>query len=209
MFPRIETILTCLQELGSLAVLWFDETSLGGLMLVAFVFHLVSQRLPQRSTGLVPPVSSGMFLLVYFLHRYLLDGDRFDYLLASVFRSLLASHIVWSIANLIALAVQAVSHQVEHSRRSLIGSLLRFLHRIVERWRRLRQWRLQRRPAPPPQEVAPPPRAVLLRQQAEAAQADYEAEVTALVGLPLDEDERDMLLNQAKQRLLRSLKQGE
>jgi hypothetical protein len=58
------------------------------------------------------------------------------------------------------------------------------------------------------QRAAVPPRAEQLRRLAEAAQADYGAEVAVLTGLPLDDDERTMLLDQAKQRLLQRLKQG-
>lgn len=209
MFAPFHPILSRAEESAWLAITWFDETSLGALMLVAFLLQLVSHRLPQPSSSWVPPVSSGVFLLGYFMHRYLLDGDRFNYLLASLLRSLLASCIVWSIAELIVLAALAVSHQIENWKRLTFGRAFQLWHGIVERWRRLRQRRLRRTPGRPPPAVASPPRAVMLRQRAEAARADYEAEVAALVGLPLDEDEREMLLNQAKQRLLGRLKQEE
>jgi uncharacterized membrane protein YeaQ/YmgE (transglycosylase-associated protein family) len=198
----------CLLEGGRAAVGWFDETSLGVIGLVAFVFHLVAHRLPHLPTGLSPPACSGVFLLAYFLHRYYIDGDHFDCLLASVFRSLLASAIVWSAAELTAVAAQAVLHRLGRLRSLASRKVLGLVRGIVAAFRAAWQ-RRRRRPAPIQKTAPPPPRAVQLRQQAEAAQADYDAELAALAGLPLDEDEKQMLQDLAKQRLLQRLKQGE
>ena len=46
-------------------------------------------------------------------------------------------------------------------------------------------------------------------QLAEVAEADYDAEIAALDGLPLDDDEREVLICAAKQRLIRKLNQNE
>jgi hypothetical protein len=209
MSPTIDATVQYGQQLVVLTVRWFDETPLAELLLVAFVFRFALRQMPQARTGVAPPVVSGAFLLAYFLHRYVLDRDQFQCLLVSVLRSLAATHLVWSVTELIVLVLQTVSRRLDDLRWSLDRRFRDDVRRIRNAVRRYRRWRLGRQPLPPPDEDVPPPpsRAVVLRQKAEAAQADYEAEVAALTGLPLDEDEREILLEQAKQRLLRRLRQ--
>ena len=189
MSPIIYTILECLRKLGGAAVQWFDDTSLATLLIVAGVFSFAACRLPQSHTGLGPPACSGVFLLAYFLHRYLIDGDQCEQLVASLLRSLLASHIVWSVAELIVLAFQAFWQRLKRLWSSLRRMALAFVLKVGDVCRRLCQSLLKRKPPPP--KPAPPAlsRAAALRKRAEAAHADYEAEIAALAGLPLDEDE--------------------
>jgi hypothetical protein len=190
---------------------WLDDTSVGTLVIIAFVLRFVASHLPQPRNGMIRPAASGVFLLAYFLHRYLLDGDDSGRLFQSLVRALVAGHIVWSVTSLAITAFQWLSDRLARSCSSFHRMFSRFVGGIRKMCHSFRQWRHSRNPPPPVREESapPPPRAAILRQQAEAAQADYEAEVAALAGLPLDEDEREMLLNQAKQRLLHKLKQGE
>lgn len=204
--------LNLLLELSDAAVQWFDSTDIFSLLLVAFVFRLVVDRLPGPHVSVVPPVCSGIFLLAYFIHLYRLDGDQVECLFVSVMRSLVAGHIVWSVVAITILTIQWLLSRLNRLRWFLQRTAIRTSHGIAAMRASVHQWHLNRHPPPPLSEVVvppPPPRSVLLRQLAEAAQADYDAEVAALTGLPLDEDERETILTIAKQRLISRLTQGD
>ena len=211
MLPTTDTIFECSQELAAQAVLWLDETALGALFLVAFVLRMVADRLPHSRIEWGPRAASGVFLLAYFLHRYSLDGDQFECLVLSLLRSFVASHIVLSVTELTMLVVRAAWGRIDRLRRSLARTFLGFLGGVIGACRRVGRWRWPRKPPPsPPTTVTRQPTlAEVLRQRAQAAQAEYDAEIAALSGLPLDDDEREMLQNMAKQRLLSRLRPKE
>jgi hypothetical protein len=201
-----------ISELIDAARQWFDAVPLDSLMLVAIAFHLGARRFRYANLQAVPYIFASLFFVSYFLHRYTVDGSGFGYVLASLLRSLFAYHIVWSVS-MIAVAIVCLLHV-------LLVNLRTFCCREFSRWRfrietirmHIRFWWRRRHPLPlppPPYIPRPVPRAVTLRLQAEAAEADYDAETAALDGLPLDDDEREVLICAAKQRLIRKLNQNE
>jgi hypothetical protein len=205
----ISVLFDVMLRLGETAAHWFDGTTIGTLLVVAFVLRMVIDRLPQRYSTVVPTVCGSVFLLAYFVHRFQCDGGQFEVLILSVIRSFLASYIVWSVIRLITFALGACIHWMFLLWLRIRQIWQRLLLSIRSTSRRAQQWYERRHPPPPlPKPAPPPPRAVRLKLQAEAAQADYNAEVAALAGLSLDDDERETLMVLAKQRLIQRLSSG-
>ena len=186
--------------------LCFDTIPIHSLLLVAIAFRFGARRFGYSDLQLIPCIFASLFFVAYFLHGYRAGGNGFANVFSVLVRSLFAYHIVWG-ACMIAVGSVYLIRRLNEQLRSIIDT-------AVKRWRfrltiiRLRVHNRFKRPLPKvvvPPPPAPVPRAVILRRQAEDAEADFAAEVAALEGLSLDEDEREMLIYAAKQRLIRKL----
>lgn len=186
---------------------WFqflDNHSIGALVLLAVVCRLAANAPPAPYASMIPYAITGPVMLGYFLSRFADNCDDFSQLIGVLIRSFLSYGIVWCA---VAIALAAISPVLPRIRRaaSKVGRLFRKLLAAIEQRRAHRKaMRTAREYVPPP--VTPRvPRAERLRQFAEDARADYEMEIHALTPLPLDDDEREVLALEAKQRLLQRL----
>ena len=180
-----------------------DDLTVPQLVLLAIVFHITSKHV-WRETPHVLPVAAAMTVLpLYFLHRFPKERDDLNLLVISLFRSLLIYKIVHSITTVAAhIFVMIRIAQLRFELWLILGRVTRSLNRlkaVCEQFRR-----------PPPLVPMPPPpplptRAERMRRWAVAAQAEFDSEVTLLNTMPLDEDEREVLILQTKQRLLQKL----
>ena len=195
-------------ELIDAARQWFDAAPLDSLLLVALAFHLGSRCFRYAKLEAVAYIVASLFFVSYFLHRYEIEGSGFSHVLAALLRSLFAYHVVWSIT-MITVGLACLLHVLLIDLRTLsCREFSRWRFRLETIRMHIRFWWRRRHPLPlppPPYIPRPVPRAVTLRLHAEAAEADFQAEVAALEGLPLDEDEREVLICAAKQRLIRKL----
>jgi hypothetical protein len=201
-----------LSDLGIAARQWFDTVPLDSLFLMALAFRMGARCFRLYDLQIVAYMVASLFFVTYFMHLYAINGNGFGYVLASLLRSLFAYHVVWSVT-MIAVALVNLARWLLHDLRLIVRQTLpRWQSRLLRIGPRIQDWWRRRHPLPlpPPRPLPRPvPRAVALRQFAQAAEADYDAEVAALEGLPLDEDEREVLLCAAKQRLLRKLNREE
>jgi uncharacterized membrane protein YbhN (UPF0104 family) len=189
---------------NNFAIPFVDEATFAQLIFLAVVAYLTAAHLATLRSKLAGMIAFGTVLPLYFFHRFTFDA-KFESLFEALVRSLLISHVTGSAAMVVATAW------------TLARVKIRDAQSRAEIERRRKEWELERqrleaernkpRPAPPP---APPPPTFSERMDALAKKAreEYDAEMRALDSLPLDEDEREVLVNRAKRNLLRKLKEA-
>jgi hypothetical protein len=185
-------------EYTAKAFLVLDRASIAQLMIVAFVLRFACLNLPAVGSLTVSVVTATLAFVVYSAYRIRSDGDDVGALVISLVRGGLMYCIVLSMMIPTASIASVVLHRL---RRALLKAKLC--------WLRFRVWRLKRQLARLPKFDIAPPRTPTRRERlqlmATEARADYDAEITAITDFPLDEDERDVLLGRARQRLLEKL----
>ena len=189
---------------GARLMVLLDECPVASLLLLAVASRLAISRIDSSRALVIPRIVAGTFLFGYFLHCFSRESKEFSYLFASLLRAVLGSQVIWSVAAVFTTAVKICMRQLQSMRSRLVSRQRRLAVEAFElqRQRRARQYAREVQ-LPPPE--PPAPRAERLKKVAENANADYEAEVKVLDGLPLDRDEREVLLMRAKQRLLQKL----
>jgi len=179
-----------------------DRFTFFQLVFLAIVARITSDRLSIAKGTLAGYVAGGLVLPAYFLHRFMSAADL-AMLVEAFVRSLLVAQIAAGVVSVVTTAVTKISTWL----RSIRGEFrMRQVQKECERVRR----ELQNKPPPPPRTPPPPPPTAAERMQklADKAREEYEAEIKALDSLPLDEDEREVLLLRAKRNMLRKLKEG-
>jgi hypothetical protein len=181
------------------AICAVDELSFGHLLIGAIVARIAAQPLAGRATPHFASTAAGLVALVCLVRRAMHDRDDLSVVVLLV-RTLLIYHFAWSGFTIGSVVYATICSWIAHFSRDA-WSILRFIATvallILFRVARLRLWR--RRPAP----ARPlPTRRMRMERYAAAAQVEYEAEADLIQSLPLDEDEREVLTMQAKQRLL-------
>jgi hypothetical protein len=205
-------------ELLRITCAWVTETLLCAdqlttlqLFFLAVVFHLsarhISRDRPHNFEVLLPM----SVLPLYFLYRFPNDKQDLYHLVVLLIRSLLIYGIVSAIASL-AVSVLGMIYVAR-----LNVSLWLNTHWAIPLEQRIaalnEKCRLKFRLSPPPVLTRtepirrPPSRAERMRRVAELAQSEFDEEVAVLNAMPLDDDEREILVLQIKQRLLQKLSQ--
>lgn len=177
-----------------------DQIAFGPLVLLTIVFRAAVNRLPSSGIPVPAAVIAAIVMPLYFLHCYARVGQNLECLILSLIRAFLFHQIAEALLTTFFLTTAHIFAR---------------LHRIRDR---INQWRRKRalaalknqpplsaplsalRPTPPPL-----PRTERMRRHAQAAQDDFNAELAVLQAMPLDDDEREILILQSKQRLLESL----
>ena len=187
-----------------LIIVAIDELSFGQLAILTFVFRIFSDQLHPRQAPRVVVCTSTMLGLLYFGHRAIRDGDQFLALCFTVVRTYLAFWLIYSAVLPITIVLQSTIPTTQVRLLAICRAPITFLavplKAVLQRFRR-------RAPQPAPTEA---PRRTLTKAErmelvATAARSEYDAEVALLATLPLDEDEQEVLVLQAKQRLLQKL----
>lgn len=203
---------TLVQFLRFLAVLqagvceYLDQQSFGPMLLLAITCHVASAPLRRKNGLFIPYVFGAGSMLLYFLHCFVNQSDNFEWLFAALLRSLMLCEIgfglcaiVLGTARVAAARIRSAEMRLAYALRSAISSAAVVSARLWASWLKFRQ---------PPRVAAPQlSRVERLIRLAKEAQADFQAETAALETLSLDEDEREVLNLQAKQRLLQKLSQ--
>ena len=185
-------------EYAEKALVVVDRTSIVQLAIVAFVLRFACLNLPATGSLSLSVVTATLAFVAYVAHRIRGDGDDLAALIISLVRAGLFYCVVLSVT------IPAVSITTV-----LFYRVCRALLKVRLLWLRVRVWRLQRQLARLPKlNIVPlptPTRRERLQVMATEARADYDAEIAAITDFPLDDDEREVLLGRARQRLLEKL----
>ncbi|MBN8627061.1 MAG: hypothetical protein J0M17_16400, partial [Planctomycetes bacterium] len=147
---------------------------------------------------------AGLLMLAYFAHRAAGDDGAVEALGLSLVRAL----AVFEPARFTILGFATAERYLTHA---LGPPLLRACRSLLETLLETVRERRRRRALTnsPPPVVVPAPRVPTkierMQLEARAARAEFEAEEALLKALPLDDDEREVLLLQAKQQLVAKL----
>lgn len=202
MFLIIEQVAQIGKNFVNCGLFFADGFTFPQLVLLAIVFHYTAAHINEEPPRELPIAAGLAVFPLYFLHRYLSEQDDVVLLIGSLFRSLLLCKIVYSITRISLLIINTIRVM---RLKFLLWLALRHGKSLQ---RRLSEMRANLPPAPLPLPPPPPlPRAERMRRVADAAQDDFTAEAELLATMPLDEDEREILTLQAKQRLLKKLSQ--
>jgi len=177
-----------------------DQATFSQLVFVAIVGWLTTKFITSDKSDRAGTVAFVIVLPMYFFHHFsfaLLLDDLF----AVLFRSLLVAYSVYSTTSLIATIYMYVARKIQLRRewRQRLKELDE-LRRQKERIAAERNKPLP--PSPPP--LTPKERAELF---AKRVREEFEIEVELLKSLPLDDDARAVLTNDAEIKLLRRLKE--
>jgi hypothetical protein len=181
-----------------------DKPTFFQLAFAGIVAGLTTKHLAYRETGRVSMIAAGVTLPSYFCHRFSFEA-KFDVLFEALIRSMLLSHVAACTTSVIATACLAISAKIRAARSA--AEMARRMREFEVERQRERAERAKPRPLLPP---PPPPPTFAERMEAlsRKAREEYDAELRALDSLPLDEDERDILVMRAKRSLLRKLQEG-
>lgn len=165
----------------------------------AIVAHLTAEHLAMPKSRLPGVIAFGITLPTLFCHRFAFDAT-FLPLLETLVRSVLLSHVVGSATSVIATGITIVVSRMRAAQERAERERQR-RERDIEQ-QRLQAERNKPRPAPPPEPTA--------KEKAEAfaqkVRDEHDAEMAIIRSLPLDRDEREVLENEAKRKLLRKLR---
>jgi len=175
-----------------------DKATFLQLLFLAIVVGMAVKHLACQESLIYGGIAGGILLVTYFLHRFTFEAE-IDVLVEALFRSLCVAHIGLCSTSVVATLCMLISMKSREIRHAA------YRRRLAEEARREQVRKaiqeLTPKPAPPP----PPPFSERIRSLARQAREEYDAEVQALNSLPLDEDEREILIMRAKRSLLRKL----
>lgn len=181
-----------------------DRPSLAQLIFLAVVAGLTTKHLAYQETGRVSMIIGGILLPAYFCHRFSFEAT-FDVLLEALVRSVLLSHVAACTTSVVASLFLAISAKIRTAR-DAAEMARRAREFALERERERAERAKPRPPLPPP--PPPPTYAERMEVLSRKVREEYDAEVRALESLPLDDDEREILVMRAKRSLLRKLQEG-
>jgi hypothetical protein len=200
-------LLELIMNTATLLILLLDAMSFGQLLALTIVLGMVDAHVPPCRARVLASRTAAPMMLAYFGYQAIRVGDQWWLLLLSLFRSWLAYHTIASgltpvlaIANAIRIHFWKFARE---SQRVLGRAKLAAVH--ISKWivRFLRRQQSHREPIRPA--ATPPSRNERMRALAASAHAEFDSEVAVIQTLPLDDDEREILVLQAKQRLLQKL----
>jgi hypothetical protein len=194
------TLIDKLLEVVSYLMQVLDELSFPQLAIVAFVLRFAAMHVPAPESSKAPQALGASAMLAYLGHSAMQGSSDVPWLLLYLCRSGFVYIVAAALATPIFYVAANVARFLEQTRIHVEAWYIAWRLYFQDRFFQAQE---EARPRPAPQ--PPVPRAERMRQRAIEAREQFDAEAGVINELPLDEDEREVMLLRARQRMLQEV----